>query len=108
VWAFGLGLFFASLTVFFRDVAQFVIVFFQLWFWATPIVYIEQIIPPQYRWEQSYNPMYHVVRALHTMVLDGAWPRVRDLEVLLGMAVSMLALGYLVTGRLRRDIPDEI
>jgi lipopolysaccharide transport system permease protein len=108
IWAFGLGLIFASLTVFFRDVAQMVIILFQLWFWLTPIVYVQRIVPPQYRLVQALNPMYYPVRALHTIVVDGRWPLLLDLGVLAGVAVVTLLLGYLITNKLRRDIPDEI
>ncbi len=39
IFAFGLSLFLSALTVFLRDVAHFIGIFLQLWFWGTPIIY---------------------------------------------------------------------
>ena len=39
VLSFGLALLLSALTVFLRDVAHFIGVFLQLWFWGTPIIY---------------------------------------------------------------------
>ena len=39
VLAFGLALLLSAVTVFLRDVAHFIGVFLQLWFWGTPIIY---------------------------------------------------------------------
>ena len=39
VLAFGLALALSAVTVFLRDVAHFIGVFLQLWFWGTPIIY---------------------------------------------------------------------
>jgi lipopolysaccharide transport system permease protein len=108
VWAFGLGLLLASLTVFFRDLAQMVVVLFQLWFWLTPIVYVSEIIPERFRFAQMLNPMYYVVRTFHDIVMGGRWPRVPDVGWLAGLAGVTLVVGFLVLNRLRADIPDEI
>ena len=39
LFAYGLGFLLAVLSVFIRDIREFVNVFLQLWFWLTPIVY---------------------------------------------------------------------
>lgn len=59
--SFGIGL--GVLNVFFRDVAQFLGVVLQFWFWFTPIVYPSKIIPEKLLWLMSFNPMYHVIKS---------------------------------------------
>jgi lipopolysaccharide transport system permease protein len=108
VWAFGLGLALASLTVFFRDLSQMVVILFQFWFWLTPIVYVQGIVPPKFHALQAMNPMFHIMQGFHRIVMEGGWPKWTDVVVLLGMALFNLAFGYAVVSRLRADIPDEI
>ena len=110
VWAFGLGLMLAALTVFFRDLAQIVAILFQLWFWMTPIVYVQSLLGEKspFLAIQKANPMFHIMQALRAIVMEGAWPAWSDLGILVGMSAISMTLGYAVVGRLRADIPDEI
>src|SRR5690606_5276677 len=59
--AFGIGVFLGVLNVFVRDVAQFMSVFMQLWFWFTPIVYLKSIVPEKFQFLISLNPMTSLV-----------------------------------------------
>ena len=44
----------------------------QLWMWLTPIVYVEEILPPDFRPLVPYNPAYPFIDALHRMIVAGA------------------------------------
>lgn len=59
--AFGIGVFLGILNVFVRDVAQFMAVFLQLWFWFTPIVYLKSIVPEKFQFFINLNPMTSLV-----------------------------------------------
>jgi len=108
VFAIGLGLVLATLHTFFRDVAQLVSVVLQFWFWLTPIVYLEDVIPDAARGVLHLNPMYYFVRGYRLAIVpDGApaWP-------LIG-TTALLALGALVAGSvvfltLKDEIVDEV
>ena len=41
---------------------------------STPIVYVEQILPPDLRAVMRYNPAYPFIDALHRMISEGEWP----------------------------------
>lgn len=57
----SLGLIFSFATVYFRDIPQILNFLFMIWFWATPIVYTIDAIPPQIRWIQFLNPAYYLI-----------------------------------------------
>lgn len=65
-FALGIGLTLGVLNVFLRDIGQIVPIILQVWFWFTPIVYPESIIPESYRHLMNLNPMYpsstHIIR----------------------------------------------
>ena len=61
ILAFGIGVFLGVLNVFARDIAQFMSVFMQLWFWFTPIVYLKSVIPQKFLPFIELNPMTPLV-----------------------------------------------
>ena len=106
ILAYGLGLLFAILSVFLRDVKEIVNVGIQFWFWLTPIVYVSSIIPENFRAIFLLNPIYHTTKAYRDILILGQGP---DLVVL--GSIAMLGVGLLLSGLylgkyLERDIRD--
>jgi lipopolysaccharide transport system permease protein len=107
----GLGMLFATVNVFFRDVGQAVTLGMQFWFWLTPIVYPASALPT---WAQSlvaWNPMtvivaqYQVI-VLHQRVPDAAsW---RSLAAVAVLAALALWLGLRVYRRRVGELVDEL
>ncbi len=62
VLALGLGWLVSSLNVFIRDTKQLVGVILQVGFWATPIFWDINIMPPSVRPLLKLNPMFYVVQ----------------------------------------------
>jgi len=60
--------------VFFRDVAQIVVVVFQIWMWSVPLVYVEELLPTLYRQTLAFNPAYPFIRAIRDLYLSNAIP----------------------------------
>ena len=93
--AYGISLFLAAATVFFRDIAHFIGIIMQLWFWGTPIIYSLSFVDdrPQFASLLKLNPMTGpVVSFRNALLLD----RPVDLK-LLGYATAC-ALAALVVG----------
>ena len=42
-----------------------------IWMYITPIIYPESILPQQYLFLFKLNPLYHIVRMVRTMLMDG-------------------------------------
>src|SRR6185312_11140375 len=73
-FSLGLGLLMGVLNVFVRDVAQFMMVVLQLWFWLTPVVYMVSIIPERLHTAMHLNPMYWIVAAYQETLVYGRAP----------------------------------
>lgn len=58
----GIGWAVSALNVFIRDVGQIVGVIIQIGFWATPIFWDINIMPPKWQLVFKLNPMYYVVQ----------------------------------------------
>jgi lipopolysaccharide transport system permease protein len=108
VFSFGLGLILSTLNVFFRDVSQLVGVGLQFWFWLTPIIYLEEILPEVARSLLHLNPMYYFVRGYQTLILYNVLPPLRLIGTASLLAVVALLGGSMVFFQLKDDIVDEV
>lgn len=61
VFSLGLGWFFSSMNVLYRDAGQVLGVILNMWFWLTPIVWGLDIIPEKYQYFVKLNPLYYIV-----------------------------------------------
>ncbi len=65
----GIGLWLGPINARFRDVAQVLPFAFQLWMYATPVIYPMAIVPEKYRWLVSLNPMVAYIEGLRCGLL---------------------------------------
>jgi lipopolysaccharide transport system permease protein len=104
VMAYGVALFLSAITVFLRDVAHFIGVLLQLWFWSTPIVYSLLYVSqrPSVVRLVKLNPMTGVVVSFRNVVLLDRPPGLRLLGYDLLFALAALAIGVWVFQRWQR------
>lgn len=107
-FAFGLGLILSALNVFLRDISQLVGIGLQLWFWLTPIVYLEDVVPETVKGVLQLNPMYHFIRGYHSVILDNAFPSWSTLGIMSMLALMSLTIGSAIFFRLKDEIVDEV
>jgi lipopolysaccharide transport system permease protein len=95
VMTFGMGLLIATANLFFRDLERLVTLAMHLLFYATPIVYPAERVPPEYEWILFANPFASMVMCWQGLFYHANVPMVH-----LGMAVCwaalMLAVGLAV------------
>ena len=107
--ALGIGLIFAVLNVFLRDVREFSGIVVQLWFWFTPIVWAPQIMSAElFGLLKMLNPMASVMTAYQAIFWANGRPDYAALALLAVLAAAVLALGYLFVLRMEKDIRDVI
>jgi ABC-type polysaccharide/polyol phosphate export permease len=101
VFVCGLGLIFAALNVYIRDIRYVVESANTVLFWLVPIFYPFAIIPPQYREVYQLNPVAALVLACRNILLEAAPPPPSLMFKLAASSVFMLVAG-LATFRLLR------
>lgn len=69
VLAIALGLILSSLQVFIRDTLQFMTTIMTLWFFMTPIIYSESILPDLYKSIIQLNPLYTPINFIHNALI---------------------------------------
>lgn len=89
----GIGMLLSALMVFFRDMQFLWGIISMLWMYLTPLFYPETIIPEQYRFLHTFNPMYYYVKAFRTIVMEGISPEPKMYALCALMAFLSLAVG---------------
>jgi lipopolysaccharide transport system permease protein len=104
VLAFGFALFLAAVTVFFRDVAHFIGVVLQLWFWGTPIIYSLQFVSGHADMVRllKFNPMTGAIVSFRNVVVLNHAPDLKLLGYDLLFGIVMVLIGMFVFQRWQR------
>lgn len=107
-FALGIGMILAVLNIRFRDVAYLTGILLQVWFYATPIVYLVDKIKPEYQRILQFNPLSAYVNAIRRGVyhLDG--PTLTNWLVMGGTAVSSLLIGWILFSRMAPRAIEEL
>jgi len=108
LFAVGLGWVMASLHVFLRDTAQFLSVVLTFWFWLTPIMIPESMVPPKIHFLLVANPMRYAVRVYRSALLEAGWPRPGDLAILAASSALVFVLGGLFFRYMKRGFADVL
>ncbi len=110
VMGFGLALLTSAVTVFLRDVAHFIGILMQLWFWGTPVIYSLQFVAnrPLLQDLLKLNPMTGPIVSFRNVVLLNQPPAFRMLAYDLVVAVVLLLIGARVFNRCQRMFPEMI
>jgi lipopolysaccharide transport system permease protein len=104
MFAAGLSLLFASLTVFFRDLRHLIDVLFHIWFYVTPIIFpyesLQRLDIPVLRILLALNPATPIVRLFQDAVYGGRFPDSGTVIAATAIAAATLLVGFLVFTRL--------
>lgn len=69
----GLSWLTSSLTVFLRDIGQFVAMILQFGFWGTPIFWNLKMIPEQFQFFLKLNPAYYLIEGYRQSFIYNEW-----------------------------------
>ena len=106
--ALGIGLWLAALNVKYRDIGLLVPFLTQIWMYVSPIAYSSEIVPRQWIWVYSLNPIFGVVEGFRWALLGKAAPAAGPLALSCGVIVVMLVGGFWYFRRTERDFADVI
>ena len=118
VFTLGIGLFLATVNVFYRDTQQVMDVVMLAWFFVTPIFYPLDILPRNYNlfgytfdvWRLAYilNPMASLVASYRVILVDGSPPALDFLARTAITAGVILLIGWLVFHRYSWRFAEEL
>ncbi len=104
----GLSWFLAALGVFVRDLGQILGYLLTVWFFATPICYPVESLPPKLAPWLSKNPIYILVRGYRDIFLHSQAPVWGSLWKLWLLSAVIFVLGHAWFYKLRKSFPDII
>ena len=108
VLALGIGLWFASWIVHYRDVSDVLSYLLSGWMYASPVVYAASVIPEQWRVLYRLNPMTSVIEGLRWALFGTGQPPDVFLLISVLVAVLLMIFGAFYFRRTERTIVDVI
>jgi lipopolysaccharide transport system permease protein len=106
--ALSIGLWLAPINVRFRDIKHTLPFMIQIWMYASPIVYPLSMVPAQYQWAYSLNPMVGVIEGFRWAVFNQGEPNFTALGISGVMIIFLLAGGLVFFRRMERSFADVI
>lgn len=107
-FAIGLGIILGVLNVFFRDVGQLFAVVLQFWFWFTPIVYPQSILPEMAKELLVFNPMASLITSCQQVLVYGQWPDWLSLWPVSALALVLCVVGLRSFRKHSGEMVDEL
>jgi lipopolysaccharide transport system permease protein len=106
IFAYALGLFFAVLNVFIRDIKEVVSILIQIWFWFTPIVYVLDILPEKVKDFVNANPAYAFIQIYQKVLVTRETINFNTFFLAALISLIVLVISILVFKKLEKDIRD--
>lgn len=111
IFALGLSLIVAPLSVLFKDLQNIIANLITLWFFSTPIIYPFSFPAIQknslLKTYLLLNPMTHVVESYHYSLFYGSLPHWKKLSVTFIFSLIIFIIGYLIFDRLKDTVVEE-
>jgi lipopolysaccharide transport system permease protein len=104
----SLGYLVSTVNVTFRDTQHILGVCFRLLFYLTPVFYDASSIPARYQVLYHLNPMFHLITAYRTILIQGDLPDLRALLALSVLTAGLLRLGHTVFQRASYRFVEEL
>jgi len=98
----------AVLYVLLRDLRHVLGIVLQLWFYATPILYHESMIPKQYHWILYLNPIAFLFVDIHAILVQGTYPDLHHLPVTCAWVLLAICLTLLIHRFIGEDLVEQI
>lgn len=105
---YSLSLVLAIVMVYFRDLKHAGNLLMQIWFYGTPVVYDEKLIPPAYHWILWVNPLGQLFTGLHAVLVRGEWPATESIAASTAWTVVFVLGALGVYKKLGRELVEKL
>ena len=106
--ALAVGLWLSALNVRFRDVGHTIPFLIQVWMYCSPIVYPVSVIPLQYRYLYSLNPMAGVIEGFRWALLGKQSPDMSVIAISVVVVLVLIAGGLIFFRNMERTFADVV
>ncbi len=103
----GVGVWFSALNVRYRDVRYALPFLIQVWMFVSPIIYPSSLVPEEWRWVLTLNPLTGVVESFRAALFGSAIPW-HSLGYSSGFAIAMLVYASYTFRRMERSFAEFI
>ena len=103
LFSIGVSLILSSMMVYFRDTQFLYGIFLTLWTYLTPLFYPESIIPDKFIIIIKMNPMYHYIKYVRMVILDGVLPSLNTHVYCILFSIISLFLGIFVFKKAQKN-----
>lgn len=102
----GVSLLLSCLHVRYRDVGYLWGVIVQIGFWLTPIIYQQGMIPEQWRWLATYNPLARIIQDSRQILIYGVVPEWEAMAKTTLIAITVMLAGLATFRRLQARVVE--
>ncbi len=100
LFAFGIGVIVAALSVFFADMLDIYEVLLNAYFYITPIIYPVSILPPLFIGLEQLNPLYHFMDLFRASLIQGTAISADRIVLSTAAALATTIIGWSLFTRL--------
>jgi len=107
-FTYGFSLIMSTLNVYYRDVSMLWLSLSPALFYATPVAYTIDIIPPKWLPVYMLNPMAHYLESIHHVIYNGQWITLKELAFMTGIALLALFIGQKIYSKLEKGFVSNL
>lgn len=104
----GIAFILSSITVFARDLEHIVSVILMAGFYATPIVYDLNSVPPRFLKFLKLNPMSSIIQSYRDILFYHRLPNMKMLGIVALASLILFAIGYKLFKHLEKSFVEEL
>ena len=103
---YGMSFCLGVVFVFLRDLRHLMGIVISIWFYASPVVYSEQMIPEKYQWILYVNPLGIFFSDLHLIWVQGGWPSIGHFSIVLAWTLVFVFAAIFVQKKFSKGLVE--
>ncbi|PZO19641.1 MAG: hypothetical protein DCF25_08145 [Leptolyngbya foveolarum] len=104
----GLSMVMAALNVYLRDIGMLWSSLLPAILYLTPIAYPVTLIPEKWRWLMNFNPLFHYINAVRSILYNSVPPNMSDFLIMIVVSGVSLMIGIGVFKKIERNFISAI